>query len=389
MAADVHPELTGRRGDYPILATSCYLASHTLGAMHLETPVRLAEFTDRWATQGVTAWETWRPEMTRVADLVGAVVGAPAGATVLRANVADLLGALVSCLDLTGRRNRIVYADGVEWPGSHYLLREQERYGAEVVTVPISEDGGVTVEEGRLAGAIDGRTALVYVSAVLFRTSTLLDIAPIVAKARDVGAVVVLDAYQAAGTVPIDVVALGVDVCLGGSVKYLSGGPGTGWMYVADHLADLLRPSSVGWFGHARPFDFAFDAIEYAPGVVRFAGGTPVVPAAYAAAPGYEAVLDVGVQRIRERSQALTQHLVAGALAHGWQVNSPLAAERRGGHVAFDPGDARRVHDRLVAGGVVVDHRPGVGLRASPHFYNTLEEVDRLIEAVAAAVAGR
>jgi kynureninase len=253
--------------------------------------------------------------------------------------------------------------------------------------VPISEDGGITVDESRLAGAIDGRTALVYVSAVLFRTSTVVDIAPIVEAAHAAGAIVVLDAYQGAGAVPLDMTALGVDACVGGSVKYLSGGPGAGWLYVAPSLVELLRPATVGWFGHVRPFDFSFDEVEYAPGVARFTGGTPNVPAAYAAAPGYEAILDIGVQRIRERSQALTQRLVAAAVAHGWTVNSSLDADRRGGHVAFDPGDAQRVHDRLLARGVIVDHRPGVGLRAAPHFYNTADEVDVLVDAVAEAVA--
>lgn len=388
MQVDPHSELAERRVDYPILASSLYLASHTLGAMHIGTPGRLAEYAELWATRGVVSWETWQPEMVRVADLVGAVIGAPAGTTVLRANVAELLASVLSCLDFGGRRNRIVYADEVEWPGSHYLLREQERYGADVVTVPISEDGGITLDEHRLVDAIDGRTALVYVSAVLFRTSTVVQLEPIVTKAHEAGAIVVLDAYQAAGTLPLDVVGLDVDVCLGGSVKYLSGGPGAGWMYVAPEVVEMLRPSDVGWFGHARPFDFAFEDIEYAPGVARFAGGTPNVPAAYAAAPGYQAVLDVGVQRIRERSQALTQRLVAAAVGHGWPVNSPLQADRRGGHVAFDPGNAQRVHDRLIARGVVLDHRPGVGLRASPHFYNTADEVDALVEHVAEITAG-
>lgn len=387
MPADVHPELAERRADYPVLAKTTYFASHTLGAMHRDTPRRLAEFADLWATQGVTAWDVWQPEMTRVADLVGAIVGAPPGTTVMRQNVADLLGAVVSCFDLSGRRNRIVYAHDVEWPGSHYLLTEQQRFGADVVTVPISDDGGVTVDEQRLVDAIDGRTALVYVSKVLFRTAAVVDVSPIVEKAHDAGAIVVVDAYQAAGTVPLDVTALDVDVCVGGSVKYLCGGPGAGWMYVAPRLVDLLRPAMVGWFGHARPFDFAFDEIEYAEGVARFAGGTPGVPSAYAAAPGYQAVLDIGVQRIRERSQSLTQHLVAAAVANGWTVHSSLDADKRGGHVAFDPGHAERVHDRLVARGVVLDYRPGVGLRASPHFYNTLEEVDAFVEAVGDVVA--
>jgi kynureninase len=383
--ADVHRELTARRADYPMLAGTTYLANHALGAMHRDVPQRLADYAELWATRGALAWDTWQPELHRVADLVGATVGAPAGTTVLRQSVADLVGAFASCLDLSGRRNRIVYADEVEWPGSHYLWREQARVGADVVSVPISNDGGITLDEQRLVDAIDGRTALVYVSAVLFRTSTIIDVAPIVAKAHAAGAFVVLDAYQAAGTLPLDVVALDVDACVGGSMKYLCGGPGAGWMYVAPRLSEVLRPSQVGWFGHAHPFEFAFADIDYAEGVQRFAGGTPGVPAAYAAGPGASALLEVGLAQVRERSVSLTQPLVEAALERGWQVNSPVDPARRGGHVSIDPGDSERVCDTLIAQGIAVDHLPGVGLRAGPHFFTEAAEVEAFLAAVAAA----
>ena len=290
----------------------------------------------------------------------------------LRQNVADLVGAVASSLDFSGRRNRIVYSD-LEWPGSHYLWLEHRRFGAEVVVVPISADR-VNVDVQRLVDAIDERTLLVPISHVLFRTATLVDVRPVVERAHEVGALVLLDAYQSAGAVPVDVTALGVDFCVGGSVKYLCGGPGAGWGYVRPDLADTLRPASVGWFGHARAFDFEFGAVEYAPGVHRFAGGTPGVPAAYAAAPGYEAILAAGVDRIRERSVSLTQPLLEEALARGYRVNSPDDPEHRGGHVTIDPGDARRVHDELHARGFVVDYRPGVGIRVAPHFYNSADE---------------
>jgi len=381
---DVHQELTGRRGDYPMLARTTYLANHMLGAMHREARQRLADYAGLWETQGVLAWDSWQAELHRVADLVGATVGAPAGTTVLRQNVADLVGAFASCLDLSGRRNRIVYADEVEWPGSHYLWREQARVGADVVTVPISHDGGITLDEQRLVDAIDGRTALVYISAVLFRTSTIVEVKPIVEKAHAAGAFVLLDAYQAAGTLPLDVASLDVDACVGGAMKYLCGGPGAGWMYVAPRLAQMLRPSQVGWFGHARPFEFDFADIDYAPGVQRFAGGTPGVAAAYAAGPGAQALLDVGVRRVRERSVSLTQPLVEAALDRGWRVNSPLDPARRGGHVSIDPGESQRVLDTLIAQGFALDFRPGLGLRVGPHFFTEAAEIESLVEAVAA-----
>lgn len=376
----MHEDLLARRPDYPVLARSTYLVTNSLGAMHRDSRARLQEYADLWDTQGVVAWNTWWPEMTRVADVVGECIGAPAGTTVLRQSVADLLGALASSLDLTGPRNRIVYSDR-EWPSSHYLWQEHQRYGAEVVVVP-SEPGGVTLDVQRLGDAIDERTLLVPISHVLFRTSTLVDVRPIVARAHEVGALVLLDAYQSAGCLPVDVVDLDVDFCVGGSVKYLCGGPGAAWMYVAPRLAYSLRPADVGWFGHARPFDFAFDSIEYAGGAERFAGGTPGVPSAYAALPGYTAVRDIGLQRIRERSLSLTQPLVEGALARGWQVNSPVDPAQRGGHVAIDPGESQRVHDELIRRGFVVDHRPGTGLRIGPHFYNSAEECAAVLDEI-------
>ena len=197
-----------------------------------------------------------------------------------------------------------------------------------------------------------------------------------------------VDGYQAAGTVPVDVVALGVDLYMGGSVKYLSGGPGNGWLYAAPHVSEALQPVTTGWFGTARPFDFDPE-LSYAPGIGRFAGGTPGVPAAYAAAPAYEALAEIGVQRVRERSVSMTQPLLEAALERGFTVRSPHDPAPRGGHVTIDPGDAARVHDELHRRGFVVDARPGVGIRVSPHFYNTADEAMAVLDAMSDVLAGR
>lgn len=381
-----HDDLLDRRADYPVLARKTYLASHTLGAMHRATPQRLAEFTGLWAEQGVVAWETWAPQVERVADLVGSLVGAPAGTTVMRQNVADLLGDLVSCLDWRGRRNRVV-TSSLEWPGSLHTWSQIDRLGGEAVVVP-GEPDGITLGVQRLVDAIDERTLLVECSHVLFRTSTVVDLRPIVEKAHSVGALAVVDGYQAAGTLPVDVVDLGVDVYLGGSVKYLSGGPGNGWMYAAPHVSEVLAPVTSGWFGQTAPFDFD-PQVSPAPGIRRFAGGTPGVPAAYAAEPAYAALADIGMTRVRERSVSMTQPLLEAALERGFTVRSPHDPEQRGGHVTIDPGDSQRVHDALIARGIVIDHRPGVGLRVSPHFYNTLDEALGALDAMSEVLAAR
>ena len=384
--ASAHEDLLDRRADYPVLATRTYLANHTLGAMHRRTPERLADYAGLWAEQGVVSWHTWGPEVERVADLVGQLIGAPPGTTVLRQSVADLLGDLVTSLDWTGRRNRVV-TSALEWPGSLHTWSQVGRLGGEAVVVPGDADG-VAFDVQRMVDAIDERTLLVECSHVLFRTSTVVDLAPVVERARAVGALMVVDGYQAAGTLDVDVVALGCDVYLGGSVKYLSGGPGNGWMHVRPDVVDRLEPVTTGWFGQAEPF--AFDPENaYAAGIRRFAGGTPGVPAAYAAEPAYYALADIGMTRVRERSVSLTQPLLEAALERGWTVRSPHDPAQRGGHVTIDPGDSQRVHDGLIARGTVVDHRPGVGIRVSPHFYNTLDEALGVLDTMAEVLAER
>ena len=380
-----HDDLLARRADYPVLARSTYLASHTLGAMHAETPGRLAAYAQAWAERGVVAWEEWAPEVRRIADVVGSLIGAPPGTTVLRANVADVLGDVVSCLDWRGERR--VVASALGWPGSLHTWSQVHRLGGEAVVVPGTPDG-LSVDLEAMVAAIDERTLLVECSHVLFRTGTLVDVAPLVQRAHEVGALVLVDGYQAAGTVPVDVVALGVDLYAGGSVKYLSGGPGNGWLYAAPSVAERLEPVTTGWFGTAAPFDFDPE-LSYAPGIGRFRGGTPNVAAAYAAAPAYEALAEIGVRRVRERSVSLTQPLVEGALDRGFTVRSPVDPAQRGGHVTVDPGDAQRVHDELHRRGFVVDARPGVGIRVSPHFYNTADEALAVLDAMQDVLAGR
>jgi kynureninase len=368
----VHDDLLARRVDYPILdRTSAYLINNSLGAMHRDTRSRLSEFADRWDTDGVAAWSTWFPEMGRAADLIATIIGASAGTTILRQSVADALNAVVSCVDFTPARNRVV-TTAADWPGTHYMWTEHcRRHGGELVVVPFEPDG-VTIDEQRVADAIDDHTVFVSVSLVQFRTSALLDLAPVRDAARRHGALLLLDAYQAVGAVPVDVAAH--DVCVGGSVKFLCGGPGNGWLYVRPDLVETLRPSAVGWISHERPFDFEWADIAYAAGISRFAGGTPNVPAAYAATPGYAAVVDIGISRIRERSQSLTQLIVDGALERGLVVRSPLDAARRGGHVTLDIADAQRVHEVLIERGFIVDYRPGGGIRVGPHFFSTAAE---------------
>jgi kynureninase len=227
-----------------------------------------------------------------------------------------------------------------------------------------------------LLAAIDDRTALVPLSYVLFKSASIQDAAAVIEKAHRVGAQVILDVYQAAGTVPLAIAELEADFAVGGSVKWLCGGPGAGYLYVRPDLANTLEPGIVGWAAHAHPFEFEPGAIEYADAPERFQSGTPNVPSLYSARAGYEIVGQIGVTAIREKSLRLTRRLMDHAKASGFRINTPDADDKRGGAVIIEVANGKAVADELIRREVIVDYRPGAGIRMAPHFYNTAEEID-------------
>jgi kynureninase len=374
-------DLIARRGEFPILATSTYLVSNSLGAMPASTKDALQEYADLWAAEGVVAWGRWLPMVHEVGDMLGRIIGAPSGSVMMGQNVTNLVAQVASCFDWSGPRNRVVLSD-LEFPTVRYFWEAQRALGAEIVEV--ANDDGLTIPLDRLLAAIDERTALVCVSHVVFRSSALLDVAAVLERAHAVGALVLLDSYQATGSAPYDVTALGADMVVGGSVKWLCGGPGAGYLYVRPDLVTRLQPKFAGWFSHARPFAFEPPPIEYADSVDRFTGGTPAVPALYTAREGYRYTLEVGVERIRAKSMRQTQRIVERALAMGLTVNSPLPAERRGGHVTVDFPDAEVVSKELIARRFIIDYRPGAGIRIAPHWYTTDDECDAVMDEIAA-----
>jgi kynureninase len=374
-------ELSEYRERFPILAETTYLINHSLGAMPAAAEKRLLDYARAWKTRGVRAWEEgWWELPWTVGDQVGRIVGAPSGSTVMHQNVAVAVGVVLSCYRFEGERRRIVYLEP-EFPSVRYQLQAQRSRGAEVVAVP----NGAALPE-----AIDERTLLVPVSHVLFRSGEIQDVAAIVERAHAVGAHVLLDAYQSVGAVPLDVTELGVDFAVGGSVKWLCGGPGAGWLYVRPDLAPRLEPTLVGWQAHARPFAFEPE-LEYAEDATRFLTGTPNVPALYAAPAGYDVIEEVGVERIRARSLEQTGLLIALLDEAGLELGSPREPERRGGTVVVRASE--QAHRALEARDILCDYRPEAGIRIGPHFYNTDEELryaaEQLIQLAAPAAAGR
>jgi kynureninase len=359
-------DLTAYRERFPILAETNYLISHSLGPMPAEAESRLAEYAHAWKTRGIRAWgEGWWDMSTTVGDLVGRLIGAPPGSTVMHQNVTIAEAVVLSCFDFRGERRKVVFEEE-NFPSVRYLQQAQRARDAEVVVCP---------NEEAIVEAIDECTLLVPISHVIFKTGRIQDVEPIIERAHQVGAHVVLDAYQSVGTVPLDVTALNVDFAVGGSVKWLCGGPGAAWLYVRPDLAERLEPTLVGWQAHARPFDFAPE-LEYAEGAARFLTGTPNVPALYAATPGYEIVEEIGVERIRENSMRQTAHFIGLLDEAGFEVVSPREPERRGGSVVVRVPDFQAVHAELEARQILLDLRPDVGLRFGPHFFNTDDELD-------------
>lgn len=364
---------------FPTLSRCTYLINNSLGAMPAAVPGALATFARLWETKGVQAWASdWLPQVHQVADVLARLMGAPQGSVVVHQNVATLVSMVVSALDFRGERNKVVLTDA-EWPSHAYLFAGQQTLGARVEVVPTD---GVHVDSERLLAAIDERTLLVPVSHVLFRSAFINDVAAITERAHAVGALVLVDGYHAMGHMPVDVKAIGCDFYVGGSVKWLCGGPGVGYLYVRPGLEEALAPREVGWLGHARPFAFESEW-EAADGALGWLGGTPGIPALYAAREGYRVISDVGPERIRATSRRLTAHLVQGALERGIEVRSPLDPERRAGGVTLDLGqETEAASRRLIDAGIIVDYRPNAGIRVGAHFFNTLEECDRLLAAL-------
>jgi kynureninase len=357
--------LESYRDRFPILAHTTYLINHSLGAMPVGAEEGLLRYAREWRERGVRAWaEGWWETSTAVGDQLGRIVGAAPGTMAMHQNVAVAEAIVLSCFEFEPPRNRIVYGEG-EFPSVRYLYQAQHRRGAEVEIV--ADAAGVL-------DAIDERTLLVPLSHVLFKTGEIQDVEAIVRRAHEAGALVVLDAYQSAGSVPLDVTSLGVDFAVGGSVKWLCGGPGAGWLYVRPDLAERLEPTFTGWQAHARPFAFEPEQ-DYAEGATRFLTGTPNVPALYAATAGYELIEEVGVERIRERSMQQTALLVELLEAAGFEVLSPRDPDRRGGTVVVRTPEAEAVYRELGAREIICDFRPHAGIRLGPHFFNTDDEL--------------
>jgi kynureninase len=294
--------LLATRSEFPTLEKGVHLISHSLGAVPKKARVYANQFLDEWENDSINAWHTWLPAVRSLGDLVAGVLGVGTGTVAMLPNVSTVQSFVASCFAFpltSGRfkgRNKIVY-DDLNFSTVHYVWQEQQRRGADVVVVK-SKDGIHPPTEELLA-AIDEKTLLVPISHVLFRSSGMYDAQKVIARAHEVGALVLLDCYQSAGTVPLDLGAWDCDMACGGSVKWACGGPGAAYLYVRPDLLEHLSPMATGWFAHAEPFAFDMGPMRYAADAWRMIGGTMAMPAIYTARAGWETSGGLGVANSR------------------------------------------------------------------------------------------
>ena len=374
------------RREFPILERTTYLVSNSLGAMPRTVADRLAEYVDDWSELGVRAWSNgWWEMPVKVGDEIAPLIGAGAGDVVMVPNVTMAQAAVLSALDYPPARNRIVMT-ALDFPSVSYVYTAlATRLGAEIVVVPGASDG-LGVDTQQLLDAIDSRTRLVAISHVLFRSAYIVDVAAVCRKAREVGALVSLDSFHAVGVMPVDVRAIGCDFLTGGVLKWLCGGPGGCFLYVAPDVRNKLAPALTGWQAHARPFGFEPE-MEFATDSFRWLGGTPVIPALYAAAEGPKILRQAGVKQIREKSIRQTSRLIELADNRGYSVRAPRDIARRGGTVAVEVPHAYEVSQYLLQRNVLVDFRPGAGIRIAPHFYTTDAELELAMSTIDEALS--
>ena len=367
------------RAEFPILSTTNYMVSNSLGAMPRAVPARLAEYAEQWATRGVRAWaQGWWEMPVTVGDEIAPLIGAGTGEVAMVPNVSIAQAQVLSALDYEpGGRDTIVMTE-MDFPSVRYVYDAlATRLGARIVVVP--SDDGISVDEDRLLAAIDERTRLVAISHVLFRSAYVLDAARICAHAHRMGALVSLDAYHSVGIVPVDVQAMQPDFLTGGVLKWLCGGPGGCFLWVRPAVSATTAPALTGWQAHEHPFAFEPE-MTYAHGSWGWLTGTPTIPALFAAVAGPRLVREAGMEAVRAKSVRQTNRLIELADARGFAVTAPRDAVRRGGTVAFDVPHAREVAQALLARDVIVDYRPGAGIRVAPHFYTSDDEVEGVVQ---------
>lgn len=371
------------RNEFPTLASGIHLLSHSLGPVPRAARESMLAYYDAWEHHtSEDAWATsWWELSRRVGDRIARLLGGAAGSVQIQPNASIALATAASCFDFKSGSRKKVVTTALDFPSMEYFWDGQRQIGAIIEVVPSND--GISVSLDRILEAIDSETCLVAIAHTSYRSSYRVDVPAIVKRAHEQGALVLLDVYQSAGVMELHAAEWNIDFLIGGTIKWLCGGPSSGYLYVRPDLQRDLRPRLTGWVAHDSPFDFAHAPMRYAKSVRRFAQGTPSIPALYSAIPGIDIIESVGIADIASESQRRTQLMIDFASERGWTINTPRENDRRGGSVMIGVPDAKTMVEHLAEKKVFVDWRPEAGLRISPHFFNTDEEVREALHILA------
>ena len=374
------------RAEFPILSRCNYLISNSLGAMPRGVYDSLRSYADTWAQQGVSAWGSgWFELPQTVGNKIAPLMGAAPDTVLVHQNASIANSILFGALDFSDRKRDKAVISELDFPSDVYVLRRWLPGHMRVQMVPSAD--GITIDTQALLDAIDERTRLVSVSHVLFRSAYIMPAREIVAKAHHVGAQVVFNGYHSVGVIPVAVGEWDVDFYIGGTLKWLCGGPGGVFMYVRPDLLPSLRPKVTGWFAHRNPFLFDVDKLDLREDAYRLMNGTPGIASLHAIQPGVDIIAQIGVRAIRAKSMRQTALIMQLAEEQGYEVVSPRDAAQRAGTVTVNPPHAYEVSCELLARHIKVDFRPRAGIRIAPHFYNTDAEVKAALAAIADILA--
>jgi len=380
----VNAQEQGWRAEFPITKDLIYLNNCSLTPLPTRGRERIDRFTKEWTELGGRAWyDHWIGEYEALRADVARILGADVDEVAVEPNVSAGLVGIASTLDFS-KRPKVIVAD-LDFPTDGHAFLAVAPRGAQVEFVRSPDRVRVPLE--LFEKAIDDRTAAVCTGHVYFTTGWIQDVRALAEICHRRGAKLIVDAYQSIGAFPFDVHASGVDYLVGGTLKWLMGGPGIAFLYARRDVADAARPSAVGWWGVADPFAFDVEHLRPGTGARRFEYGTPAVAAIYAARAGIELLGEIGIPTVRARHQLLSQRLVDGARAQGWTVRCPIESSERTAIVTLEHPEPQTAVDALRAQGVITDSRPGL-VRLSPHYFNTLEEMDRALELLAPLRAG-
>ncbi len=379
VSADLYELAERYRPEFPVFESARYLNTCSLGALSLRARAALGEFAELWSRWGASAWyEHWLNAADDVRSAFAELIGVDRSETALAPSISGALATLTSAIDFR-QRPRVITTE-LDFPTLVYHFKAKQASGVETVILPSSD--GISVSLEAFANAVDERTALLATSHVYFTSGAVQDVAGLARLAHEHGALLLIDAYQSTGQIPVDARELDVDILISGALKWLLGGAGLAYLFVRRSLAERLEPTVVSWFGIEDQFSFDPCTLDLRPDARRFELGTPAVPTLYTARAGLGMVLEIGVERIRQRISSLSEDLRERALARGLRVRGAGKREARSGIVMVEHENPAEAVRRLSEGGVIADYRPGA-VRLSPHFYNTTDDSEAAIDLLA------